>query len=423
MRLKKLPNILFIGFALISLIYGGSSFAQQQSTPSDLESQMNERSKRLEEINKQLEETRKHLEETAQERASLQKDVKVLDGNLKQLDLTIKMDEQQIGLLEEEINSINENIRHLQGSLDSKRKAITATIRSMQANQFENPLTSFLRAKTLSEGVFEQNALMEMQTKLRLDMGEIIRISEDLKGNLDKREGKRQETETRKESSLVRKNIVADLKSERTEVLLVTKNKESQYQKQVSELQKQQDALEDEISQIEKKLREKFDSSKLDSLSKGFFKYPIKLVSDGGAARITQHYGEVSSLYRGKPHNGMDFGAPVGTAVYAAADGVVIAIDNNDKSSWRKYQYGKHVLIKHPNNLASLYAHLSGWTVSLGQQVKQGDLIGYSGNTGYSTGPHLHFGVYWAPSVEFVSRPPASGRIPVGVVLRPEDYL
>lgn len=109
----------------------------------------------------------------------------------------------------------------------------------------------------------------------------------------------------------------------------------------------------------------------------------------------------------------------------AAADGKVIAIGNNDKgtSRWARYQYGKYIVIEHENNLSTLYAHLSRIIVQKGEAVKRGDIIGYSGETGYSYGPHLHFTVYWTPSVQFKSIPPAAGLVPVGVTINPMDYL
>ncbi len=86
-------------------------------------------------------------------------------------------------------------------------------------------------------------------------------------------------------------------------------------------------------------------------------------------------------------HNGVDFGVPVGTGVKAAAGGVVIA---SKIGGWNG-GYGGLVIISHPNGTQTLYAHLSASLVSPGQKVDRGQYIGLSGNTGKSTGPHLHF--------------------------------
>lgn len=89
---------------------------------------------------------------------------------------------------------------------------------------------------------------------------------------------------------------------------------------------------------------------------------------------------------KNKLHAGVDVPVGIGTPVYAAADGTVM-------TSGTVQGYGTTVIIMHGSNLSSLYGHLSSTTVSVGQSVKKGDLIAYSGNTGNSTGPHLHFEV------------------------------
>lgn len=83
-------------------------------------------------------------------------------------------------------------------------------------------------------------------------------------------------------------------------------------------------------------------------------------------------------------HSGLDFGAPVGSRVRASAAGVVILAEH-------KGGYGNTVVIEHGGGIQTLYGHLSSYSVSAGQKVAQGQAIGRSGNSGLSTGPHLHF--------------------------------
>lgn len=87
-------------------------------------------------------------------------------------------------------------------------------------------------------------------------------------------------------------------------------------------------------------------------------------------------------------HNGLDIKVPIGTAVGAAADGIVIAC------GWAG-GYGKMIKIQHYNGYTTLYGHLSKIYVRVGQKVKRGQIIGRSGNTGRTTGPHLHFTVWY----------------------------
>jgi murein DD-endopeptidase MepM/ murein hydrolase activator NlpD len=85
-------------------------------------------------------------------------------------------------------------------------------------------------------------------------------------------------------------------------------------------------------------------------------------------------------------YNSVDYGMPVGSPLYAAAPGTVII----SKSSGWNGGYGNYVVIQHPNGTQTVYGHMSGPIVSVGQALVRGQLIGYSGNSGNSTGPHLH---------------------------------
>ena len=87
-----------------------------------------------------------------------------------------------------------------------------------------------------------------------------------------------------------------------------------------------------------------------------------------------------------RQHNGVDLAAPHGTPVYATADGRV------GMAQWYS-SYGNYVQIEHGGALQTRYAHLSSYTVQEGEMVRKGDLIGYVGSTGRSTGPHLHYEV------------------------------
>ncbi|MFV0345991.1 MAG: M23 family metallopeptidase [Bacteroidales bacterium] len=93
-------------------------------------------------------------------------------------------------------------------------------------------------------------------------------------------------------------------------------------------------------------------------------------------------------MRNGRMHSGQDLAAPKGTYVFAAAKGIVTYAKRNRKSG-----YGKMIIIKHDSQYSSVYAHLSRIRVKVGKRVKKGQFIGKVGNTGRSTGPHLHYEV------------------------------
>ena len=111
--------------------------------------------------------------------------------------------------------------------------------------------------------------------------------------------------------------------------------------------------------------------------------------------RISSVFGE----RWGKTHNGIDFATPVGTDVMASANGLVIwagysgDYEHIDEQGRQHYSsgFGNAVILEHDEGFLTLYAHLQNSNVDYGQFVKQGEVIGHSGNTGGSTGPHLHF--------------------------------
>jgi len=116
----------------------------------------------------------------------------------------------------------------------------------------------------------------------------------------------------------------------------------------------------------------------------------IQPISDKYKRRISDFYGyRIHPIYKTKIfHEGIDFSAPIGTEVYAAGDGIVI------KAAHSNYGYGNIITIDHGYGYETYYAHLDKINVRKGQKIKRGQTIGLVGNTGLSTGPHLHYEVH-----------------------------
>lgn len=120
-------------------------------------------------------------------------------------------------------------------------------------------------------------------------------------------------------------------------------------------------------------------------IAEGFYIWP-SAASDYVTSFFGTRLHPILGVY--KTHNGIDIGAGYGTAVLAAADGVVTT------AAYDAGGYGNYLIIDHGNGNMTLYAHMSQMSVGVGQTVKQGQTIGLVGSTGMSTGPHLHFEVY-----------------------------
>lgn len=109
-----------------------------------------------------------------------------------------------------------------------------------------------------------------------------------------------------------------------------------------------------------------------------------------GKAEVSSEFGLRKNPFGGNSyemHEGIDFTGPIGKPILATADGVVVRAENSGG-------YGNHVKVDHGYNYETLYAHLSAIDVRIGDRVSRGEVVGALGNTGRSSGPHLHYGVY-----------------------------
>ena len=144
------------------------------------------------------------------------------------------------------------------------------------------------------------------------------------------------------------------------------------------------------------------------NVKKSILKTPI----DG--ARISSSFGMRKHPISGfnKMHKGVDFAAPIGTPVYAGGNGVIEMVGVNGG-------YGKYIRIRHNNEYKTAYAHLNSYRkgISKGVRVNQGEVIGYVGSTGRSTGPHLHYEIiYQNKKVN-----PLKLKLPSGKILKGDE--
>ena len=149
------------------------------------------------------------------------------------------------------------------------------------------------------------------------------------------------------------------------------------YEKALEEEEKLQEELQAYLEELQKKLNSKYVG--------GTFMWPVPL----DYTRVSSEYGYRINPITGKNelHNGIDIPASYGTYIYASNAGKVTISSSH-------YSYGNYIMIDHGGGYATLYAHCSKLLVSVGTQVKKGQVIAYVGSTGYSTGNHLHFSLY-----------------------------
>ncbi|MDD4931521.1 MAG: peptidoglycan DD-metalloendopeptidase family protein [Candidatus Colwellbacteria bacterium] len=405
--LSRLGKIIGTAFVAIILLVPSPVLA---ITEDELQKQIELKNKELEQINSQINQTQGVLDNLGSQSQSLSKEIKSTEYTIKNLELGIKSSEVNIDKLGLELQDLSGKLTDAEAKIKAKRETIASLIRALDEKESEGVLQIFLKGGSLTDSVAEVSRLSQLQGSLSDEVASLRAISEDINTNMEMSSEKKDQLETENSNYKNRKYIVEDQKTYKQTLLKQTKNQETVFQKQLSELEKKQISISDDIDNLEQALRKDFNASL--SPGRGFLSKPFN-----GTRPLTQEYGATAfakKAYSSGFHNGNDYGMPVGTPLIAAADGKIFAVGNNGK-----YQYGKYIVIKHTDNFFTLYAHMSRQSVSVGESVKKGQVIGYSGNTGYSTGAHLHFGVYQSVELKGFA---GAGPVPVGITMNPADY-
>ena len=362
---------------------------------------------------KSVESLRASIAETQNKRADLEKEIarfqEQIDGlaknadslanTIKGLDLSRKKIESSILLTENKIKATNLDIQRLSIQIGQKNNAIledkeiiAKTFRDVHKKESETVLETLLSKGSLSSVSDEVYSLLKIEQGISDVVSDLEKIKSGLEVNKKETESKKKQLVSLRTELRDQVRVLEESKKEKNKLLAETKNQESVYKKLLAEKKARHDEFERELFQYESELRIAINLNDIPSIGSKVLSWPLDKVF------VTQYYGDTPfskeyNVYNGKGHNGIDLRASVGTKVKSALGGVVKGTGNTDVAKGC-YSYGKWVLLEHANGLSTVYGHLSYISVQPGQVVATGDTIGYSGNTGYSFGPHLHFGVF-----------------------------
>jgi len=399
--LKKIDH-LFLITVIIFVIIGFFIFTANNTRASiidELKNRISDRNIKIEELEKEIEQYQKDLDIVGKEKQTLTNEVKILEISRQKISTNIKLTQNKIDSANLQIEELSFGIGEKKEKIDKNKKATAKTLRAINEAESNSLVEIILSNDNLSELLDQIETLRQFQITIVDDIKRLAELKEGLEGKKNQTEKKQKELANFKNDLSDQKYALDINKKDKTALLDITKNKESTYQKLVEEKTAAREAFERELIDLESQLKIEIDPNKIPAAGRGILAWPLDSI------KITQYFGDTefakSGAYKGKGHNGVDFRASSGTKVKAALTGIVEAIGNTDEVKGC-YSYGKYVLIRHNNGLSSLYAHLSLIKVSKGDAVITGDTIGLSGNTGYSTGPHLHFTVYASQGVQIV---------------------
>jgi len=386
---------LFISIFLT--LFFTNAFAAQ--TISELQNQITERNGEIETLEKEISEYTKELEVIGGEKQTLQSEIHRLDISRQKLSTDISITQKKISATEDTLEKIGIEIENAESGISQSKDVIGETIQKIDEMESRSMVEIVLSTDNLSFIWRAIDELEQFQNGVKQNMRALITLKDTLENKKEERGVERKNLINYK-SKIADQRYIVDLNKKEQNVLLTeTKNKESNYEKLIAEKTRLKEEFERDLLELESELRITIDPDSLPPEGKGVLRWPLRSI------KITQKFGDTnfakSGAYNGKGHNGVDFRASMGTEVFSAGRGKVVGIGNTD-SIYGCYSYGKWIMIEHGNGISTLYAHLSLIKVNNGQNIEAGDIIGYSGNTGYSTGPHLHFSVYATQGVKIV---------------------
>lgn len=364
-------------------------------------------------LKQELEALKDEAAEIKQQRADLKKEQEANASDTLNVVEQKKEIDQQIKLIHDEIDNINAQIQAYNLMIAEKQKELddaktrqanlseqySTRIRAMEKNSHISYWSVLFQSTSFSDFLgnlqmmadiaqADQKMLAELEA-VALEIQSAQAELADEKAGLDDQRAALSESQAELDEKSAEANRLLDQLNDDAERM---RELQAEYEAKESEISSDIAAKEKEYTEALKKEEEaqknngsSGSGSSGGSSGGGSWGYPLPY-----RATVTSAYGWRTHPITGKQsfHNGVDLAAGSGTAIYAVRSGTVTTATYSSV-------YGYYVTVNHGDGYSSLYAHMTDYVVSNGQYVEKGQLLGYVGSTGWSTGPHLHFTIYY----------------------------
>lgn len=421
---------IFASTVIAALIIARATLTHAE-TREEIQSRIDAHNAAIEQLKNEIAQYEKQLTDTATKKQTLQNTLSQLDITRKKITASINVTKNRISARQLEIQELSRDIAGKERSIEIGKDGLAESLRLLNEAEHQTLVEAILSSKTIGALWNDMDANRQLQAALNRNIADLSVQKESLAAAKEETEKKKTELVAEQKTLVAQQGALDAARKTQSELLAQTKAQESAYQSILSQKKAQQASLEAALSDLKEQYNRSVTPSQVTPAGKGILFWPVDNPT------ITQYFGNTkfaqAGAYNGKGHNGIDLRASIGTPVKAALTGIVAGTGNTDAVRGC-YSYGKWILIRHNNGLATLYAHLSQIQVDVGEAVATGQLIGYSGETGYATGPHLHFGVYVGSAVQIVElgkatntkTPCASAIMPISPLsgyLNPLNYL
>ncbi len=385
------------------LLFGGIFSVTFAEDADELRDKINSTQEQIDKLDSEIAQLERDLQKVGADRSTLEAAIKELNITRTKLLSDITLTQKKIEKAGYSIQQLGVAINDKQTKIDRNSQILANALRTLQEADDQSFVENIFTYETLSELWFDLDQLSVVRNTVHDQLRELKGLKTELQTQEELERKERESLSAYKSKLDGQRRVIEENKKAKDNLLATTKNTEAQYQALLAQKRKAQQDMASALQEYEAKLAYVLDPSKLPTAGSGILSWPVEKPT------VTQGFG-LTSFARGgaygydkagnpNPHRGIDFQASVGTPILSAAAGTVRDATDMDKSPGC-YSYGKWILVDHDNGLSTLYAHLSVISVSAGDTVKAGQIIGYAGSTGYATGPHLHFTVFDKSAVQ-----------------------
>lgn len=376
-----LAMIAIVGFGLRHVV-----FAQSDSDLSQLQQSISEKKAAINSLNSQLDSYKVKIRDLSSKGASLQNDIALLENEIAMSELDIASTQNQIDQETLELRIIDGQIDDVEKQLSDRRAMLSDLIFAMNKTDGQGVLDVVLNIGNVGD-VFD--AAQQLSS-----------VNETMKSALEATKLTRADLANRQADHEYKMTMLADTqhdlekkteglslrKSAKVVLASATNESENEYRTLMSDLRAEQQSITRDVESLQGTLEDRLKDTDGTTTGETIITWPVHGI-------ITTLFHDPTYPFRNLfEHSGLDIAVPQGTAIEAAAPGIVARV-------YKGQQYGYYVMLVHANGLATLYAHMSRIDVVQDQYVSRGDVIGLSGGrpgtpgAGFSTGPHVHFEV------------------------------
>lgn len=359
--------------------------------------------------------TKKDVENARDKISSLEEEKKKTEAAIKELESLKSDTEKYVRSLDAQLNRLDSELLKLESDISAKTRSIEETgVRLEEAGETERKqyesmklrikymyekgdssfLDLLLQSESMSELLNRAEYIQKISEYDRKMLDEYVAVKESIARDKEQLETEKTELVALQEKTEAKQASVEALVNEKTAELQKVNSQIGAKTAEAEAYEKDIKAQEDQIKKIEAELKRQEEEARKKAEAAGKTYNTVSLGNISfiwpcpSSSRITSAFGDRESPTEGASsnHKGIDIGAPTGSNIVAAADGTVTI-------STYSYSAGNYVMINHGGGVSTVYMHCSKLLVSVGDTVKKGDVIAKVGSTGYSTGPHLHFGI------------------------------